>query len=217
MTPSHSRLMAGALALIASACASSGGPPPLMDPTDPRFADPAPDRFQVRFETSEGPFTVELERALAPRGVDRLYHLVQAGFYDDARFFRVVEGFVVQFGLSGDPAVTAAWRAAPIPDDPVRASNVRGTLTFATSGPNSRTTQLFINLADNPRLDAMGFAPLGRVVDGMEVVDRLHGGYGEGAPMGGGPDQQRIVMEGNAYLERDFPELDYIVRARIER
>lgn len=205
------------VALLAAACATAGGPPPLTDPAGPAFARTAPDRFRVHFETSEGPFVVELERALAPRGVDRLYNLVEAGFYDGARFFRVVDGFVVQFGLNGDPAVTAAWRVARIPDDPVRASNRRGTMTFATSGRDSRTTQLFINLADNPRLDAMGFAPLGRVVEGMDVVDRLYAGYGEGAPMGRGPDQGRIVTEGNAYLEREFPELDTIVRARVEK
>ncbi|HUH13508.1 MAG TPA: peptidylprolyl isomerase [Longimicrobiales bacterium] len=202
-------------AAVLGGCVSVAAPPPLTDPADARFQVPAPDRVRVRFETSRGPFVVELERELAPHGVDRLYNLVRAGFYDGARFFRVVDRFVAQFGLSGDPAVTAAWREATIPDDPVVASNRRGSLTFATSGPNARTTQLFINLADNTRLDRMGFAPLGRVVEGMEVVDRLFAGYGEGAPMGRGPDQQRIMREGDAYLEREFPSLDHIVRAEL--
>jgi len=171
--------------------------------------------FRVRFDTTAGPFVVEARRAWAPRGVDRFHELVEAGFYEGARFFRVIEGFVAQFGLSGDPDTDAAWRDRPIRDDPVEASNVRGTVTFATAGPGTRTTQLFINLVDNVSLDRMGFAPIGEVVEGMDAVDALHAEYGEGAPGGAGPDQSRIVAEGNEYLERDFPALDRIVHAEI--
>lgn len=175
----------------------------------------APDTFRVAFETNEGRFLVEVARDWAPRGADRFYNLVRHGFYDGVRFFRVLEGFVVQFGISGDPDVSRAWKGATLPDDPVRRSNTRGTLSFATSGPNSRTTQLFINLGDNSRLDAMGFSPVGEVVEGMDVVESLYAGYGEGAPRGDGPDQDRIESEGNEYLRSEFPELDYVERARI--
>jgi peptidyl-prolyl cis-trans isomerase A (cyclophilin A) len=170
---------------------------------------PAPATYRVHFETSAGAFVVEVTRAWAPAGADRLYQLVRAGFYDGARFFRVVPGFVVQFGISGDPAVSARWRDATIPDDPVTQSNARGTVTFATAGPNTRTTQLFINYGDNRRLDAMGFAPVGMVVEGMDVVDRIHAGYGEA------PDQGLIEAHGTAYLASQFPQLDSIARATI--
>ncbi len=177
---------------------------------------PVPDSYRVVFETSKGNFTVEVTKAWAPEGAERFYRLVQQRFYDGARFFRVVPDFVVQFGINGDPAVESRWRGMTIADDPVKQSNVRGSITFATSGPNSRTTQVFINLKDNTRLDGMGFAPLGRVADGMEsVVDHLYWAYSEGPPHGNGPDQTKIEQQGNAYLERDFPRLDYIRRARI--
>lgn len=179
------------------------------------MARAAPDSFRVRFETSAGDFTVLVRRAWAPNGADRFYNLVRHGFYDGVHFFRVLEGFVAQFGIHGDPEVSAAWRDATIPDDPVVAGNERGTLTFATRGANSRTTQLFINYGDNSQLDAMGFAPIGEVVEGMEVVDRLYAGYGEGPPRGGGPDQAKIQEEGNAYLETSFPRLDHVERATV--
>lgn len=176
----------------------------------------APEVFRVRFETSRGPFVVEARRAWAPNGVDRLYQLVTSGYYDNNRFFRVVPGFVTQFGMHGDPEVNAAWERLTIPDDPVVESNRRGTVTFASAmRPGTRTTQLFINLADNMNLDGMGFPPIGMVVEGMSVVDLLHGGYGDGPPMGTGPDQMRIANEGNAYLEREFPRLDFIRTARL--
>ncbi len=182
---------------------------PLLTPGAEVMREAAPDSFQVRFETSAGTFVVAVTRGWAPRGADRLYNLVRHGFYDGTRFFRVVPGFVVQFGLNGDPAVSARWRDATVPDDPVAQSNARGTLTFATAGPNTRTTQLFINYGDNRRLDAMGFAPLGRVVEGMDVVDRIYSGYGEA------PNQGLIQARGNAYLAAEFPQLDSIVRAAV--
>src|SRR5262249_53892054 len=152
-------------------------------------------------------FTIVAHRDWAPLGVDRFYHLVQSGFYDDARFFRVLSGFMAQFGMNGDPKVTAAWEPLTLQDDPVKQKNTRGMVSFAMGGPNTRTTQLFINYGDNTNLDGMGFAPIGQVVDGMAVVDSLYSGYGEGAPDGRGPDQGRIGAEGNAYLAKSFPQL----------
>lgn len=175
----------------------------------------APAAYKVKFDTSKGPFIVEVHRDWAPLGADRFYNLVKNGFFNDARFFRVVSGFMVQFGINGDPKVAAAWREASIADDPVKQSNGRGMITFATRGPNTRTTQVFINFADNGRLDAMGFAPFGKVASGMDVVDSLYHDYGEGAPRGGGPEQSRIQSEGNAYLTQAFPKLDYIKTATI--
>jgi peptidyl-prolyl cis-trans isomerase A (cyclophilin A) len=175
----------------------------------------APETYRAQFETSKGNFTIEVTRESAPLGADRFYNLVKNGFYEGARFFRVLPGFVVQFGIPADPAVAREWRMARISDDPVRGTNARGTITFATAGPNTRTTQVFINLADNANLDGMGFAPFGRVTEGMDVVGQLHSGYGEGAPHGRGPDQGRIQSEGNAYLEAQFPKLDYIKKATV--
>jgi peptidyl-prolyl cis-trans isomerase A (cyclophilin A) len=186
---------------------------PLLAPD--RLQERAPATFRVRFETTKGPFVVEVTRAWAPRGADRFYNLAKAGYFDDVTFFRVISGFMVQFGIHGQPEVAAAWRDASIPDDPVKESNRRGTLTFATAGPNTRTTQLFINFKDNTSLDGQGFAPFGKVVEGMSVVDSIHAGYGEGAPYGAGPDQGRAQTEGNAYFRRDFPKLDHIKTARI--
>ncbi|HET7584326.1 MAG TPA: peptidylprolyl isomerase [Gemmatimonadaceae bacterium] len=167
-------------------------------------------------ETTKGPFVLELTRAWAPIGVDRFYTLVRAGYYDDSRFSRVVPGFIVQFGLAGDPAVTALWKDRRIADDPVREHNTRGTIAYAMTGPNTRTTQLFISLRDNTRLDAQGFAPIGRVVDGMEVVDSLYGGYGEtsGGGMRAGK-QGAVIAGGNAYLDREFPKLGRLLSARV--
>jgi peptidyl-prolyl cis-trans isomerase A (cyclophilin A) len=171
--------------------------------------------FRVRFETTRGPFMVEARRAWAPLGVDRFHQLVRLGYYDGVRVFRVVDGFVAQFGINGDPRVTAAWRERRIPDDSVTQTNRRGTLTFATGGPNTRTTQLFVNTVDNARLDARGFAPIGEVVEGLEVVDNFWRSYGEGAPRGKGPVQGRIVAEGEAYLAREFPRLEQVLTARV--
>jgi peptidyl-prolyl cis-trans isomerase A (cyclophilin A) len=171
----------------------------------------------VKFETTKGNFTVEVHRDWAPKGADRFYELVKSGFYNDVRFFRVISGFMAQFGINGNPQTMAQWREKPIQDDPVKASNKRGMLTFAMAGPNTRTTQVFINFADNTRLDGMGFAPVGQVISGMDVVDKLYAGYGEGAPRGQGPEQGRLQTEGNAYLQKSFPKLDYIKKATIEK
>ncbi len=180
-------------------------------------AEPAPASYKVKFDTSKGAFVVQVTRAWAPQGADRFYNLVKSGFFDNVRFFRVVSGFMVQFGIHGDPATMARWRDAPIKDDPVTQSNKRGYITFATAGPNTRTTQVFINFVDNSNLDSMGFAPFGRVVSGMEVVDALNAEYGEGAPRGRGPDQGRVQREGNAYLAKEFPRMDFVKKATIER
>jgi peptidyl-prolyl cis-trans isomerase A (cyclophilin A) len=175
----------------------------------------APPVYKVEFDTSKGPFVIEVHRDWAPNGADRFYNLVKNGFYDNVRFFRVVEGFMAQFGISGDPKVSSIWREARIKDDPVRISNKRTFVTFATAGPNTRTTQVFISFSDNSNLDAQGFAPFGQVVSGMKVVDSLYNGYGEGAPGGRGPDQGRVQKEGNAYLASAFPNLDYVKKATI--
>jgi len=177
----------------------------------------APATYKAKFETSKGTFVIEVHRDWAPNGADRFYNLVKNGFYNDARFFRVIDGFMVQFGISGNPDLSAVWRDARIPDDPVKQSNTRGTVSFATAGPGTRTTQVFINFGDNSGLDGQGFSPFGQIVSGMDVVDSLYKGYGEGAPRGQGPDQGRIQMQGNAYLITDFPKLDYIKKATIEQ
>jgi len=217
----------GVLSLVLVGCSSGGGgggsggdnpmPPPdpgvLLDPS--QFQETAPDVFTAQFNTSEGVFRVEVQRAWAPRGADRFFNLVRNGFYDEVRFFRVLSGFVAQFGINGDPAVSAVWREQRINDDPVVQSNQRGFVTFATAGPNTRTTQLFVNLGDNTGLDSQGFAPFGRVVEGMDVVDALYADYGDGPPFGSGPNQARIQSEGNAYLVAEFPELDFVLEAAI--
>ena len=187
--------------------------PSLLKPDSLKLQAPAV--FSARFTTTKGDFVVEVTRAWSPRGADRFYNLVKYHFFDDAAFFRVVEGFVVQFGISARPDVAKAWENARVIDDPVVEGNKLGTLTFATSGPNTRTTQLFINLADNGNLDSMGFSPFGKVTSGMDVVTKLYGGYGEGAPNGNGPDQGRIQSEGKAYLQKSFPLLDTIKTAVI--
>jgi peptidyl-prolyl cis-trans isomerase A (cyclophilin A) len=173
-----------------------------------------PAQYKVELDTTKGPIIIDVHTDWAPIGAARFYELVNEGYFTDVAFFRVISGFMAQVGISGDPATNAEWRAKSIPDDRVMASNTRGTVTFATSGPNSRTTQFFINFADNSRLDGMGFAPFGKVED-MAVVDALYSGYGEGAPRGRGPSQGRMQNEGNAYLKESFPKLDYIKSARI--
>ncbi len=196
-----------------SASHSSTTKASLLDPAS--LKEQAPGTYKVKFTTTKGDFVVEVTRAWAPRGADRFYNLVQHHFYDGASFFRVLPGFVAQFGISADPPVSKAWASATIPDDPVTQSNLRGSLTFATSGPNTRTTQIFINLADNASLDSMGFSPFGKIIEGMEVAEKFYSGYGEGAPQGNGPDQGRITNEGKAYLDKNFPSLDSIKTAAI--
>ncbi len=181
------------------------------------FTEQAPATYKANLDTSKGLIVIDVHRDWAPLGADRFYNLVKNGYYDDVRFFRVIEGFMGQFGIHGTPAVAAVWRNAQIKDDPVKGSNKRGFITFATAGPNTRTTQLFINLGDNVGLDKQGFAPFGEVTKGMAVVDKIYSGYGEGAPRGKGPDQGRVQSEGNAYLTKDFPKLDYIKKATIEK
>jgi peptidyl-prolyl cis-trans isomerase A (cyclophilin A) len=195
------------ISMIAAACTDKSVPKTTTTATT--AVTQAPDSFRVAFETSRGPFVVQVLRAWAPRGADRFYDLVQQHFFDDTRFFRVVPGFVVQFGLSGDPKKNEPWDK-PLPDDSIRQTNARGTIVFATQGPNTRTHQLFINLGDNARLDGMGFAPIGRVVEGMNVVDSLYSEYGEA------PDQQFIQTLGNPYLDRTFPKLDHIKTAKLK-
>ena len=204
--------LAFALALFASPAVAQS---PLENPAGLR--EQAPATYKARFDTSRGVFVVEVTRAWAPRGADRFYNLVKNGFYDNARFFRVISGFMVQFGINGDPGIMAKWRTAQISDDPVTQSNTKGMITFAMAGPNTRTSQVFINFGDNSRLDQSGFSPFGRVVSGMNVVEAINAEYGEGAPNGRGPNQSRIQSEGNAYLSKDFPRMDYIKKATIER
>jgi peptidyl-prolyl cis-trans isomerase A (cyclophilin A) len=204
---------AAALALSVVAGVSAARAGDLSDPAS--LNEKAPAVYKAKFDTSKGAFIIEVHRDWAPNGADRFYNLVKNGFYNGVRFFRVLDGFMAQFGINGNPNLSAVWRDANIKDDPVKQSNSRGTITFATSGPNSRTTQVFINFGDNAGLDGQGFSPFGKVVSGMDVVDALYGGYGEGAPRGDGPDQGRVQTQGNAYLEKAYPKLDYVKTATI--
>ncbi len=189
----------------------------LLDPAHPAWKEEAPESFQARFESSQGTFIIEVHRVWAPIGADRFYNLVRHGFYDGQRFSRVIPGFIAQWGLSGDPEVTRVWKGQEIPDDPVVESNTRGAIAYAMTGPDTRLTQVYISLADNSRLDEQGFAPFGRVVEGMDIVNRLYGGYGEEAGGGMRAGNQGPVEEGgSAYLLENYPELDYINRAFVE-
>lgn len=209
-----------AAATVGVACDGSWSPEDfhaaLMDPEHAIWDEPAPAVFQARFETSTGDFVMEVHRDWAPIGADRLYNLVRTGFYDDSRFYRIREGFIAQFGLPGDPAVTDLWYDRAMPDDPVVESNGRGFVAYAMTGPDTRTTQLYINLDDNSRLDDQGFAPIGRIIEGMDVVERLYAGYDEtaGGGMRGGK-QGKIRSGGNAHLDAEFPNLDRLIRATI--
>jgi peptidyl-prolyl cis-trans isomerase A (cyclophilin A) len=200
--------------LILAACS-----PKPEEPIGKKAAAPpkqAPEVFEVKLDTSKGDVVVRAHRAWAPKGADHFYYLVRTGFYDGARFYRVRPKFVVQFGINGDPSVSRLWKDTYLTDDPVKQSNRRGTLSFAMRGPNTRSTQVFVNLADNRRLDKDGFAPFAEVVAGMDVVDSFYSVYGEMAPRGSGPSPERIYTEGNAYLERHFPRLDFIRKAAIQ-
>ena len=180
----------------------------LLEPS--KLNETAPDQFVVTVKTTKGIVKIEINRDWAPKGVDRFYNLVKVGFFTDIAIFRMVKGFVIQFGIHGTRLVSSVWEKANIDDDPVKESNLRGTLTFATGGPNTRTTQLFINLNDNIRLDMMGFSPIGKVIEGMEIIDALNFEYGER------PNQGRIHAQGNQYLRSQFPNLDYIESMVIE-
>lgn len=188
---------------------------PLMNPSSPEVNQTAPETFKAKFETTKGDFVIQVERRWAPKGADRFYNLVNNGFYDNCRFFRVLDGFMAQFGINGDPKISTAWRGAKIRDDVVKKSNTRGFVTYAMGGPNTRTSQIFVNYGNNARLDTQGFSPFGEVIEGMDVVENFYSGYGEGAPSGKGPSQGQLQSEGNAYLEKDFPKLDYIKKATV--
>ncbi len=214
----HVAALAAALVVAGCSTLHRGGTPAYVNPANAAMHERAPDRFVVRFETSRGTFDVEAHRDWAPIGADRFYNLARTGYFDDLRFHRVRPRYIAQFGLHRDPAVIAAWKHAFMPDDSVRQSNVRGTIAYAFTTPNTRTTQIYINLVDNGQLDAQGFAPFGIVVRGMDVVDSLYSGYGESA--GGGVragKQGPIEAEGNAWLDRNFPKLDRIRRAYVLR
>ena len=204
-----------AVSLLAFACSQSDPPGTAVSKvksagkTSASKPKSTENTFYVLFETNKGAFTVLVNEDWAPLGARRFRHLVEEGYFNDCRFFRVISGFMVQFGINGDPAVSAQWRKRTIDDDPVRQSNIRGRITFATSGPHSRTTQLFINFGDNSFLDRDGFSPFGEVIDGMEVVDALYSDYGER------PSQGKIHHEGNVYLDNQFPRLDYIHKATL--
>jgi peptidyl-prolyl cis-trans isomerase A (cyclophilin A) len=197
MTPTYSKptIFFISTALFVTGCSSTGG---------------APEQYKAKFDTSKGAFVIEVKREWAPIGADRFYELVKSGFYNDARFFRVAPGFVIQWGIAGDPKLTSQWKDKIIPDDPVKASNLAGYVSFASRGPNTRTTQVFINLANNTQLDGMGFAVFGHVSQGLDVVAHIYSGYGQQ------PEQPLIESQGNTYLQQSFPNLDYIKTARIE-
>ncbi len=180
----------------------------LFAPADPFWSTRAPDTVLVDIETTRGPITVALRRRWAPHGVDRVYNLARAGYFDDSRFYRVVDGYIAQFGLAGDPAVARRWSQQPLPPDARRASNARGTVSFAQFKPDDRTTTLFINLRDNPHLDSLGFAPVGRVVRGMAAADRLYARYGERPAAKA--NAARLYGQSNAYLDAAYPKLDRI-------
>lgn len=201
------------MALFVAGCSS--GTAPSTAEKKASVEERAPDVFRVRFDTNQGPFVIEARKDWAPRGADRFFELVKAGFYDEARFFRVLPKFVIQFGINKDPKVSELWSQLQIVDDPSKQSNTRGTVTFAKRGPNTRTTQIFINMADNTSLDGTGFPPFGKVVEGMEVVEKLYPGYGEMSPRGNGPDPIKIQAMGNEYLLRNFPRLDFIKTAHV--
>jgi len=188
---------------------------PLSDPKAPAVNLTAPAEFKVKLETSKGDIVLKVTRDWAPKGADRFFSLVKNGYYDECRFYRVLPKYIAQVGIHGDPKISMKWHEAPIDDDPVKQKNTRGRVTFAKGGPNSRTTNLFINLKDSTSLDAQGFAPVGDVIEGMDIADQLHSGYGEGAPKGRGPSQKKIYEEGNAWLQKDFKDLDFIKTAKI--
>ena len=219
----HARTLALLAVAFAAACGGGSeteeaGDPRMRDPLlrPARFAETAPPRFRVRLETSAGDVVIDVHRDWAPLGADRFYNLVKGGFYDDTRVYRVVEGFMAQFGLNDNPYVNQVWKSEYLVDDPVVESNTRGRVAFAKGGVHTRTTEVFVSFKDNASLDDNGFAPFGEVVEGMDVVDAFHAGYGDGPPRGDGPYQAMASARGNEYLDADFPDLTRIVRATIE-
>jgi homoserine O-acetyltransferase len=217
-------VVAWSLLLLAQGCVRARAPEMnsvarramLLEPDAPYWEEQAPASYYVGVQSTAGFFVIEVTRAWAPRGADRFYHLVSSGYYDDSRFSRIVPGFIAQFGVAGDSLLNALWSDRTIPDDSVKHTNARGTIAFAMTGPNMRTTQVFISLVDNKRLDAQGFAPIGRVIEGMNVVDRLYGGYGEKSGGGVRAGKQKPLMDGgNAYADREYPKLDVLERAVI--
>jgi peptidyl-prolyl cis-trans isomerase A (cyclophilin A) len=215
MTRTSAAVLVALSVLVAGVAVAAQSAAALKDPA--KLKEQAPAKYNARFDTSVGSFVVTVTREWAPLGADRFYNLVKNGYYDNVRFFRVIPNFMVQFGINGDPALNAVWRNARIGVDPVKQRNMRGYITYAMGGsPDTRTTQVFINFRDNSNLDAQGFAPFGQVTTGMDVVDKIYQGYGDGAPRGDGPDQGRIQSEGNAYLMKSFAKLDYVKKATIE-
>jgi peptidyl-prolyl cis-trans isomerase A (cyclophilin A) len=211
----HWRCACTLAALLLAACSAPEEANKHAAATAPAKSGRAPEVFKVNLDTSKGMVVVEVHRAWAPIGADHFYSLIGEGFYDGARFYRVVRNFVAQFGINGDPQTNRLWATANLPDDPVRESNAKGTLTYATTGPRGRTTQLFFNLKDNRSLDKEGFAPIGKVVEGMDVVERLYNSYGDIPPRGNGPDPNLLQQRGNDYLANRFPRLDYVKKAAI--
>ena len=211
MALAASNAVAGQAADGRRAAAGSANPNKAKLRTPSQLTEKAPETFKAKLDTSKGVIVIEVHRDWAPLGADRFYNLVKNGFYDGCRFFRVINGFMAQFGVNGDPSINTAWRGANLRDDPVKQSNKRGFVSYGNAGPNSRTTQLFIGYRDNSYLDASAFAPFGQVVSGMDVADMLYSGYGDM------PDQSRIQAEGNAYLAKSFPKLDFIKKATIEK
>lgn len=206
------------IGLVATLLANCAGDPRrfLLEPDNPVWTEQAPDSFDIEIETTKGTFVMRTWREWAPIGADRLYQLARHGFYDDTRFSRIRAGFIAQFGVPGDPAIGAVWRSRSIRDDPVNASNIQGTYAFAMTGPHTRTTQIYINYSDNSRLDADGFAPLGRVISGMDIVESLYAGYDESSGGGMRGGQQGPLFEGgNDYVDREYPNLDHLIRARV--
>ncbi|HEV8612220.1 MAG TPA: peptidylprolyl isomerase [Gemmatimonadales bacterium] len=210
------RFLVGSLAIASFSCARHSS---LLAPTPEELGRVAPDSFLVELTTSRGRVLLAAHRDWSPRGVDRLYFLVRHGYYDGARFFRMVPGFVVQWGISGDSAINAVWKERRLPDEPVRRSNTRGTLAYARGGPNTRSVQLYVNLGDNARLDttsSFGFPPLGEVLEGITLLDSLYAGYScRRGSQGTCPSQDSIETQGNAYLARVYPRLDYLIKARV--
>jgi homoserine O-acetyltransferase len=210
------RIIASFLAILALALLAAADSAMLLDPANPFWSEAAPETYRVRFETTKGNFVLEATRSLAPHGADRFYNLIRAGFYDGSRFYRVISGRFVQFGIAGDPRIASLWRDVRIPPDPERAHNLRGSFAFAMVTPDARTTQIFIATGDMTEQDGAGFAPFGRVVEGMDVLERLYAGYGErsGGGMRGGK-QEKLFEGGNRYLDEDFTLLDKLLRAVI--